>query len=339
MREVTNRSFLQPGPGNTSQRRPVVSRRFMTFLLCLGLSTILWFFNALSKDYPLTLRLSASYVNLPADRKTSNRLPDSLDIEVMASGFKMLGWSVNKHTDPVRIDLNTARRPKGSDYMYIAFQRDLERIGRQFSKGVKVVRIQPDTIWFSFAPRAAKTIPVRANLDIKCKPGYRISDSIKITPATVEVTGQGELVQKITFVETDMKRFTEVDKNIKAVVRLQPSPEFRQLSFSPATVTVEIPVYRFTEASAEVPVTVEHVPDGVRLQLLRKKVKITYNVPLEQADSVDASMFRAVIDYRKAEKGGSPAKVQITRKPVFISNIRVEPEKVEFVIIGKKKKK
>lgn len=338
MKQNYNRSFLQPSPGAEGPRRPVVSRRVMTFLVCLVFSAILWLLNALSKDYPLTLRLPANYVNLPSDRKTSNRLPDTLDIELSASGFNLLGWTFFKPSHPVSIDLKSAKQPKGSDYMYIAFTRDLDRISRQFAKGVKVVRVQPDTIWFSFAPRAQKTIPVRARLDIKCKPGYRVADSVVVIPSSVEVTGQADQVQKISFAETEVKKFTEVDEGFEAVVRVQPSAGFRQLTLSPAVVTVKVQVQQFTESSVEIPVSVEHLPDDVRLQLLRKKVKIIFNVPLEKADSVDASMFRATVDYRKADRKNSSIRVNVSRKPVFVSNVRVQPEKVEYVISGKKKR-
>lgn len=331
MKETSAGSLLQPRGGKNGRGR-VVNRKLATFFLCILFATAFWFINALSKEYPTTLRLPVDYLNLPTDRIVSNRLPDTLDFEVKASGFNLLRWSISKPSDPVSVDMALARRPKGTDYLYFAFGREIEKISRQMIKGVKVVRVIPDTIWFSYAPRAVAKVPVRARVQVTCKAGYRTGDSVRVTPAEVEVSGPAELIQKITFVETEARLFQDADKTVSATLRLQPTPEFRRLSFSPAQVSIEAPVYRFTEARKEIPISVDHLPPGVRLQLLKEKVTVIYNVPIGKTDSVDVSMFRAVIDYRRIEPGATTAHIQVVRAPVFVSNIRLDPEKVEFLI-------
>jgi len=329
MKDDSKRSLLQP---RGLARRPVINRRATTFLVCLLIATAFWFLNALSKEYPSSLRLPVVYTNLPADQVVANRLPDSLDLELRASGFNLLRWSFVKPGDPILVDLGSARRSKSGDYHYLAFNRQLEKISQQMIRGVKVLRMQPDTLWFSYAPRTVVRVPVRPRLEVHCKPGYRSGDSMRVTPAEVEVSGPTELVQKISYVETETMRYYDVDNTVVATLRLQPPAEFRKLSFSPGAVSVEAPVYRFTEARKEIPVTVEQVPPGLRLQLFSNKVTVIYNVPLEKAESVDESMFRAVIDYRKIETGAASAKVQLVRQPSFASNVRVEPAEVGFLI-------
>lgn len=330
MKTTEDTSLLQPHDGKS--KRPVVNRRIATFLVCLAVSASLWVINALSREYQETFKLAVDYVHLPSDRMVATRLPDSLDLEVKVTGFSLLQWKIFKPGERIRVDVTWARRSKVSTDNYLAFVRELDKLNLQLPRSVKVQRVMPDTIWFSYAPRITKTVPVVSRLRISCEPGYRISDSIQLKPATVDVSGPEEEVAKITQVETEELVINNANAPVKVKLKMKQGTAYRKLAFSASEFEATQDVYRFTEARVLIPVKTENEPRGFRLQLLQRNVEVVFQLPLTQTGHVDTSMFRAVADYRNidAERGTVP--VQLSRKPVFARNIRIEPERVPFLI-------
>lgn len=330
MKTTEDTSLLQPHDGKS--KRPVVNRRIATFLVCLAASAAMWVLNALSREYQQTVKLAVDYIHLPSDRMVATRLPDSLDMEVRVTGFSLLRWKMFKPDDHIRVDVTWARRSKVSTDNYLAFVRELDKLNLQLPRSVKVQRVVPDTIWFSYAPRITKNVPVVSRLRVSCMPGYRISDSIQLKPATVDVSGPEEEVAKITQVETEELVITNAQAPVKTKLKIKQSPAYRKLAFSTTEIEASQDVYRFTEARVVIPVRVENEPRGFRLQLLQRSVEVVFQVPLTQTGNVDTAMFRAVADYRNIDAERGTVLVQLTRKPVFARNIRIEPERVPFLI-------
>ena len=61
--------------------------RVIIFLICLLISTILWFLNALGKNYDTTLEFPVKYINPPENQFIANSPPENLVLKVNAHGF------------------------------------------------------------------------------------------------------------------------------------------------------------------------------------------------------------------------------------------------------------
>ena len=64
-------------------------KRIVVFIVCLSIATVLWFLNALSKDYSTTISYPVKYVNPPGNQFLSNSPPAKFDLKVEAHGFTL----------------------------------------------------------------------------------------------------------------------------------------------------------------------------------------------------------------------------------------------------------
>jgi len=122
-------------------------------------------------------------------------------------------------------------------------------------------------------------------------------------------------------VKTNMEVSLKIDVKEKSFIRVNPDK-----------IKVILDVTRFTQSSVVVPVT---NPDkNIKIQTFPSKVKIFYDVALKDFDKINASDFTVVpefnnVDFSKVEK----LYLKIVKKPGVIRNVRLEPDRVEFIIL------
>lgn len=312
--------------------RYMVSRRVSTFFVCLVLATIFWFLHMLSKEYNEVVCFPVEYVNFPKDKVVSNRLPDSLNIEVRTTGFSLLPFSFGESPQKIRIDVATAQKLSGSDYFYFAANTRIDRIARQLGSRFAPVRVQPDTIFFNYSKKATRLVPVHPRLHVECATDYRLADSVTASPANVLISGSEALVKRVNFVETEVKTIKDVDESTTVPLKIATTGEQRQLTIDPVSVNAVVKVAKFTEGSVQINVTAKNLPPGYKLQTIPSKVKVTYVTAVDEFKNVNAEMFNAVVDYKHIQAGSKKLKVTLSRVPLNVRGVRVEPEQVEFIL-------
>ena len=109
--------------------------------------------------------------------------------------------------------------------------------------------------------------------------------------------------------------------------------EGRGLGFSSDSVQVTIPVDQFTEGNMEVPIEVMNLPAGYSLKLFPDKVNLRFIVGISNLSRLNPGLFKVTVDYSKAGDGSnSKLKLELVESPSYINGIKMEPEKVEFII-------
>jgi hypothetical protein len=99
-------------------------------------------------------------------------------------------------------------------------------------------------------------------------------------------------------------------------------------------VNVTIHVEKFTEADIDVPVSLFSDGKSVSYRTFPDKVTLTCRIAMRDFKRLDPSLFTASVDYDKAlETRNNRVQVEIKRKPAFARVVKIEPEKVEFLIL------
>ena len=80
----------------TSIRRKLFSKKVGVFLICLSIASLLWVVHALNRNYKYTLHVPVKFLNLPTNKIIVGELPEVLDVEIKASGIKLLFISLKK---------------------------------------------------------------------------------------------------------------------------------------------------------------------------------------------------------------------------------------------------
>ena len=184
----------------------------------------------------------------------------------------------------------------------------------------------------NFNKKITRTIPVKANLKIDYDQHNQQTDSIKLSPAFVSISGPADLVNKINFVETEPVDLKNSSDSLSIKLNILKTPDLKLVDLSPLTVLATIRVTKYTEASIDLPIEVENLPKGYGLKIFPDKVSIKYNVAFQNYEKINALQFRAVVNYSKIESGSNKLKVQLVKYPTEIKAIKMNPEKVEYII-------
>jgi len=80
----------------TRIRRLLLGKKVGTFLICLGIASLLWVVHALNRNYKYTIQVPVKFLNLPSNKLIVGELPEKLDVEIKTSGLKLLFISLKK---------------------------------------------------------------------------------------------------------------------------------------------------------------------------------------------------------------------------------------------------
>ncbi len=313
------------------KKSPFLNRRAYSYFLCLLLAGLFWLLHALSKEYVITIRVPVSYSHLPEKKLIAVDLPDSVDVEVIGSGFTIIAFQWTHASGPLDLDARLARSLGGGDFALATYSHS-DRIEGAVGHGLKILKVMPDTIILSFEGRAEKKVPVRPKVTYKCASMFRLGDSIRTIPAFVVVSGAEALVNRISYIETEPKNYLGLNKSINEPVRLVLPNDLQQLTVSLKRVNLIVPVGQYTEKKFSIPVETINVPLNIILKTFPDKVDVLFQVPIEDFDKITPSMFRVVADYSKIDPKGNSMAIEFVRQPLNILNLHSIPQRVEFLI-------
>lgn len=323
LKKITAVSGSSPGKINS---------RLFTFFICLVVSVFFWLLMSLSKDHAIVVNFPVKYINLPKDKVLNDYLPESIELKIKGKGFSLLAYKFKNTKEIIVIDLKDARRYTSKNTFYILTNSRLDKIASQFSTNISILRINPDTIYFTYNKKITKTVPVKVISNITFADEYQLSDSIKITPEFIKISGSAEMLDKIKFIETIPLVLNKVDEKTKVKLALQKTDKMKFVEFSKSEVMVSVNVVKFAEASIELPIEIENLPSKYNLKIFPDKVNVTYKVAFENYEKVSAANFKAVVNYKTIEKASSKIKIQLTKMPDYIKIIRLSPEKAEYIL-------
>lgn len=309
-----------------------LNRRIITFIFCVMASFFFWLMMSLSKEYKLVVNFPVSYINLPLDKVLANHLPETIDIEIEASGFNLMVYKWKEKNEVISMDIKDAKPMLTRNHFYLLGNSRIDKITSQFTSDIHIVKLFPDTIFLDYNKKFTKRVPIKSNVKVSFQNQYQQSDSIILNPKFVDVSGSEELVEKIKYVETVPQELKGVGKSMGFDVALLKTSQIKAVELSQEVVHGTINVTKYTETSMEVPVDVEHLPLGYELKTFPDKVMVKYNVALTNYEKINVSMFRLAVDFNKAEAGSNKLKVQVIKSPKETWAIKINPEKVEYII-------
>ncbi len=322
--------FLNNGPAEKKGIR--LNRRLITFLFCVIVSAFFWLLMSLSKEYTIELRFPVSYINSPADKVIANPLPSTIDIEIRSSGFNIFIYKLKHKKETVLIDIKDSKSLPVKNHYYLLTNSRTDKITAQFDNDIKVIKVYPDSIFLNFNKKVARKVPVKTNLKIDFDKQYQQSDSVKVIPDYITISGAADVVNKINYVEAEPVTLKGVNDSLSLKLNIMKTPDIKMVDLSHSTVQVLVNATKYTEGTSELPIEIENLPRGYGLKIFPDKVTVKYHVAFENYEKINALQFRAVVDYSKIEQGSTKLKVQLLKYPSEIRSVKLNPEKVEFII-------
>lgn len=305
------------------------NRQAIVFFTCVLLATLIWFINALSKQYTTTIEQPIVYKGLPVSVLPTH-LPQKLVAEVSGRGFDLMQYSFNNDKRSIIIDLEKLPSSAFAGNPYtINTIRLLSENANDNADVIKIKSVTPEVIQLNSMERFSRKVPVKADVKYTFKKQYAQSGVIIIQPDSIYVSGDSLSVIKIREVNTEPANFTDLDHTLFHSIKLK-QPDSSKISYSTDKVWVYMKVEPFTEGSVTIRVTV--INSGMKqITLVPDVVTVSYHVPLSLYNNIRPEQFDATTNLSKNVETNK-LKVKISRKPAEVTNLTVTPEEVDFFI-------
>lgn len=308
-------------------------KNFSIFMICFFISFTFWLLLALSKNYETAIKVKVFYSNAPNKKVIMGDTETEMKLNVLASGFNIIGNYLKSEDDTVMIDLSSKIPNAGrfnSDALTIPSETFIIDIKKKLGTNITVKSIIPDIVSFNFSSRSSKRLPVKLSSNMTFEKQFDTSSKIIIVPDSITVFGPPSVLNKTSSLRTKLFSIEKANKTVRMNVEL----DFGQyLKSEIESVSVTIPIEKFTEGSVEVPVHVINMPKGFSLKTFPDKVRVRYQVALSAYDKINSGMFDPVVD-GDLLNGDSANKLQVKliTKPNNIKSILIEPDRIDYIL-------
>ena len=306
----------------------VERRRISAFVTCLVLAAVAWIFVTMSNNYTFPVKVTLNYRNQPLRRAFYSLQADTVTALVGGTGWQKLFADITSTRNrAVTIDLK-----KLETQNFIVLSSQLPQINQKSEKSQQLVSFNPDTVYFDFTARKVKRVPVVLLSKINYQQQFSPSNDININPKFVTVSGPAAYVDSVNSWKTDSLIVNDANGSIKSRLKLH-RPKENNVSISPKTVDVNIPVDEFTEKTLAIPVKLINNKIYSNVTLFPKKVKITFTVSLSNYPDVDTDFFEAVVDLDDWQKKGmTTLPIRLRQKPDYCNIVSIQPANINFFV-------
>ena len=308
------------------------NKRVIVFTICLFIATVLWFLNALSKDYSTVIAYPIKFVSPPRNKFVASELPSKFELKVEAHGSILLQHKLSLIFSPLVINISEITKDLTSTSGSYSIQTSklLSYISNQMSKEITVIGIQqPEYFSIILDSMAEKSVQVLPSVQLNFKPQYKLKGKIGVSPERVTIKGPANLLDTLSAVYTKPMLFEKLDTDIKHSVKIE-YPANTEINLN--KVTLKISVEKTTEKELKIPVQLKNCPENLNVKFFPSEVKVAFLVGLSEFGKINETQFSAVADYNEINRENTYIQVKIENKPDNIDNIRVSPETVEFLI-------
>jgi YbbR domain-containing protein len=318
---------VSPSNAISRIRRRFLDTRIVTFLICLCIASLLWVVHALNKNYKYTLTIPVKFSKLPENKLIIGELPEKLQVDIKTSGLKLLFIKLQKSPSEVLIDFNTLKtNAKSQAYSISNGNFNVQNI---INFDVDVVKIRPDTLFFSSEKGSSRLIPVKANLQAAFLPGYSTITKPAVSPAYITVTGDSPEIDAIDTIYTQPVILKNVHQNYSSVIAIKKLPD---LNYSAKEVQLSFAVDRLTETSIKVPVQIMNRTSSETVKLLPEFVTIHYLVAMKEYDNIDANSFKATVNFEDILAKKKTLIINLMRSPSEVKILKIEPSVISYLI-------
>lgn len=309
-----------------------IDRNIISYGICVAIASILWFLNALNKDYTTKISYPVKYTDFPQGKFLVSDPPQTISLEVKANGFTLLAYRLRTSFRPIVIDINSYSKHslnKPDVFKYSLNLNDTkEKIGSQLHSGIKLLSIYPGKVDFTFSPAVSKKIAVFPVVHYTLKQQYILTNGIQCTPDSILVTGPAQIMDTLKYIYTEPWDAGEIKKTRTQTLTLSPG---HGIQFENTEINIELEPERYTEVSRTIPIQVLNLPDSLKIRLFPGTVEITYEVGLSKYEVAKNSDFVFTVDYKNVHDE-SYLSVRHAHSPLYIKGLRYTPQKVEFIL-------
>ena len=304
-----------------------IPKAFIGFLVA---SFLIWALINLSKEYTSKVSYVVNYQELPQNKLLQLEPQKEIVLLLKGTGFNLLSSKISNKS----IFLKTDKLSQKSDTKFYFLPNEQKiSLQEQLSKGLQIEGILQDTIYLNIGSLASKKVPVIAKTNLQFNAGYALSESIKIKPDSITISGDSQQINDIQNITTKYLNVENIIDDFSKEVSVEIPENLNNIKISHQIITISGVVDKFTEGEFEIPVTLENIPFGTEVNVFPKKVKVTYKVGLKDFGKVTEDSFEVVCDFKQVEDNKVNYLLpRVKTKPALVSSVKITPDKIEYLI-------
>ncbi len=301
-----------------------VTHNFRVKIVAFFMALFLWFYVVTENTYQYEMEVPVRITNLDPDRALLTPLPQKAVVRLEGSGKALIGLLIGGEVW-IAADLAGVKRNK----VWRLSPGDVV-VGRAGGRIRVVEVVSPDTVRVELDIAQTRHVPVRPEIELLPAPGYTVVSGPLARPDSVTVRGPRAVVRKLREVTTARRRYEDVKGDFSVELPVEPVP---LVSITPPRVHVVAKIEELMEkAFSQMPVEVEHVPDGLRGVAVPPSVFLVLQGGISRMAELDRRMVRVFVDYRRPVRGAAREyEVQVDAPP-GVSVQRVEPTRVRVIL-------
>lgn len=307
-------------------------RDHLIFLVCLLLAAGFWFLIKLSDNYSVNYRMRIMYTNVPAGKLITTLVDSTIVVRFKSNGYNLAGLMLHGKLDSLDINLGESSIRKVSKNEYAINTANLrESTAQILGVNDRDLEFAKPELRFSMEHLHKKRLKLFARLDLSFKSQFRLF-SYKIVPAFITVYGSQQILDTLKTLNTATIHLENLERDRKVSVDV-PNPYPRMLKLLPPKVSVELDVEKYTERQLQVPIDVSGVRPEIRS--FPTIATVNFNVFIRNYEKIHASQFKLAPNVRNINlRKVKTLRLELVSHPKEISNIRIIPPEVEFIIVN-----
>lgn len=290
----------------------------------------------MSEDYDTVIQVPVTFTHLPKNKALTFISDTALQVEIVDKGSSLFRLIYVEKISPVNISLRfLPLYPKNGTFQgFVTPSLLINEIEREKNLLGKIVSISPDTIYLSLEPEKSRKIPVKADFELTYEKQFMKYGQVIFHPDCVLVRGPERTIAELDSVSLGKIKIDQLNENFSGKKVFPGDSANKNLSFTPASVDYEIPVEKFTEAELDVPVKITNT-NGLKIKTFPDKVRVFYTVALKDYPKIEPGVIQAVADLNTENKaaGSNKLKIVLESFPSYIRINKIDPEKVEYIIL------
>jgi len=291
------------------------------FVIALLASFFIWVLINLSKTYEKSVDVKVLYENV-GEGNLVKKTDSIIHIKIQGSGFLLLNNELKK----LQYSINTQKNKNHWNWSVDDYQ-----FKKLFSKGIKVLNVNPKQLDFKVTALAKKKVPVKYQIRVLTKLGYGITNS-SFSIDSILIYGESSVINKISEIETDSLSFENIIEPISGKILLR--NVHKNVRLEQRSIEYAYDIERFTQGGFQLDIQVKNVPKGKKITIFPKQVNVQFQSPLSLFSSYREKGFGVYVDYNDINNSNT-LPIHMEYMPKGVRSVKVLKKSVTYLLIEK----
>ncbi len=304
-----------------------LSKDVLSFLVFLFLSATFWLLNALNQERELTISFPIVYRGMPADINFEDQLPAQVKVKLKDQGIHLWSYVMSRATK-VEVELGERFREQG--IVSINSSMLAKAVGQKLLPSTLIQVLAPENKAVRYYRLHARKVPVRLQAAIHPADQFMLNSAVRVLPDSIVVYGSRYKIGRVQEVPTRMLVLNDLKDTVESELQLVHDDSLR---YSQTRVRVISSAEMFTEKAVNIPVQIINQPEHLAVRSFPAEVRAVFNIAVSQFKNFAPGDIQVVIDYNELGKAAvEKRRLRVVTNQPFISNVRIQPEEVEFLL-------